>query len=210
MAICTIAEGECRAAAGALLATFNRMVDFHGRLDQKEDAAAAQDDVAPRELIAPKSGDRRHQAGHPGDREQQRKAGQQGQAQAPFPGLILLFRLAARGDDLHEHQIVDAQHDLERRQGQERRQGFRGQYLGQLELGHLELPLLQRMGGRLKPPAVGCRRHIGKRAGFRQPGCPENQDDEFAATRELICQSRCNPGILASQRSFPQSFRTIP
>ena len=108
--------------AGVLLA-LEPAVDLPGRLGDEEQAAAEQDEVAPGDVAAGHREQRLRQPDHPADGEQQQDAHAHGREQAHLSrsGLLLHGQLAR--EDRDEHDVVDAQHDLE---GRERDQGDPG------------------------------------------------------------------------------------
>ena len=122
------AEGHRRAAARTLaFLALHRFVDFHRALDQQEQAAADQHQIAHRDFLAERNEQRRRHARQPGQREQQTETRQAGERQAELARFRTALRRQLADRDRDEHEIVDTEHDLERGQHQQRQQAFRGE-----------------------------------------------------------------------------------
>ena len=207
-------EGKHRALAGAVMAALDRMVDLHGRLDQEEDAAAAQDDVAPGELIAPKVGDGvTRPATHEIENSRARRVSK-ARARPHFLALSCSSGLQREATictniRLSMPSTISSAAKV-RNAAKASAVNISANWNSAIWISPRFDLWASIHGQPVKVPTAGCRRHIGKGVSFRQPGRAEFPADEFAATRELICQSRRNPGILAFQHSSSQPFRTIP
>ena len=95
------------------------LVDLLRRLDQQEQTAGEQHEIAPRHAVIEDGEDRR---GQPDQREQRREEGnaedqRQRQPDLPRPLGLLLRQFA--DDDRDEHDVVDAEDDLEHGQRHE-------------------------------------------------------------------------------------------
>ena len=128
-------EGD-GADRGALFVPLEHVVRLHRALDQQEQAAADQHQVAPGQLEAENRQDRLGQADDPGQAEQERDAAEQRQRQADLACQPLLVLGQAPRDDRQEDQVVDAEHDLERGEREQARPGVR---IGK-ELHHARSP----------------------------------------------------------------------
>ena len=100
-------------------------MDFVCRLRDQEQAAADQDDVAPRKCEVLHGNHGLGQADQPHQHAEQQDAKHQRQQQADLARALRLRGRNARDDHRNENDIVDAEHDFQRRQGQQRRPGFR-------------------------------------------------------------------------------------
>jgi hypothetical protein len=87
----------------------------------QERAARDQHDVAPGDVEAGEGEHRLGEADDPGEREEQGHAPEQRQREPDLARHALLVLGQAPRDDREEDQVVDAEHDLERRQRQEAR-----------------------------------------------------------------------------------------
>ena len=96
----------------AALMRLDLAMDFVGGLEDQEQAAADQDDVAPGDAGAEDREQRSAQRHQRCQREQQPDAENQGERQADLAGALRLFWVAARHQYGNENQIVDAEHDL--------------------------------------------------------------------------------------------------
>jgi hypothetical protein len=99
-----------------MLAAFQPFVQFHGALEQQEQATAQQDQVTPEKLWS-NTKQRLGQLHDPGQRRQQHQPHQQCQRQADHPRAVALVRRQLVGKDRDEHQVVDAENDLQHDQG---------------------------------------------------------------------------------------------
>ena len=98
------------------LLALDRFEDLGACLPEQEQAADDQDDVAPRELEAPDRDHRGGQADDPRDGQEQQDPHARREAEADQPRTVALLGrqpLHEHGDEDH---VVDAEHDLERRQ----------------------------------------------------------------------------------------------
>ena len=77
---------------------------------------AEQDQVASGELVAEERDQRCRQARDPGQRQQQQQPGDEGQRQPDGPCSPLLLGRELGGQDRDEDDVVDTEHNLERRQ----------------------------------------------------------------------------------------------
>jgi hypothetical protein len=175
-------------------------VDLVGGLAEQEEAAAEEDQVAPGEPLAGDREERRRQAHHPRDREQQADAHDQREPEPQPPGERLLLARELVGEDRQEDDVVDPEDDLHRGEREEADQG-----LGLEEIEHrLE-----------EPPLAGCvpggaRR--GRRAAAREgpdpvrPGRGKMSRAEDRVRGDRGCEAtRRGPGRVSSAgaRSFP-------
>ena len=102
-----------------LLRTFERLVDLHRALGDQEQATEEQDQVASGYLLPEQHEQRFGQAHDPGQRQQQQDARAHRQQQSETPRIVTLLHRQAVGQDRDKDDVVDPQHDLERRQGNE-------------------------------------------------------------------------------------------
>ena len=112
-------------APSVRLARFNFGMDFVGRLGDQEQPAADQDDIAPGKREAMHGDDGLGQSDQPYQQAEQQDAKHQRQRQADLARALRLRRGMPRDDHRQKDDIVDAEHDLQRSQGQQRRPGFR-------------------------------------------------------------------------------------
>jgi hypothetical protein len=112
-------------AALRVLLALELLVDLPRRFVDQEQPADDQDQVASADLVTQEAEERLRQPHHPHDREQQRDAGQHRDRQPQLARLRALVRRDFVGEDRDEDDVVDAEHDLEHRQGRERDPGFR-------------------------------------------------------------------------------------
>ncbi|CPJ10356.1 Uncharacterised protein [Bordetella pertussis] len=110
-------------AAARVRVALDAFVQLHGALEQQEQPAQDEDQVAAGYLRAPHREQRRGQRHHPGDAGQQAQPHQQGQRQAYHARAVALVRGQLVGQDGDEHQVVDAQHDLQHDQGRQPQPG---------------------------------------------------------------------------------------
>ncbi len=127
--------------ARMLLGAFQAVVDLEGALDQQEQAAAEQDQVAPGEGVIQDRKKGPGQGHHPDQGEQQGDAGEHRQGQAEDAGSGPLLLGQAGNQDGDEDDVVDAQDDLQGGKGGQRDPG-----LGLKNPFHGELPVWLRAG----------------------------------------------------------------
>ena len=104
---------------------FHLGMNLVGRLRDQEQPAADQDDVAPREGHAAHAEDRLGQADQPHQQAEQEDAENEREREPDLPRALRLRLGNASDDNRQEDDVVDAEHDLERRQRQQRRPCFR-------------------------------------------------------------------------------------
>jgi hypothetical protein len=116
--ICTMTlVNDGRLASPALSApAFQLVVNFMGALGDEEQAADQQDHVAAGNPLTGHGDERRRQAHHPRDGQQQPEPRDHGQRQADDPRPLALLGPEPPGQDRDEHDVVDAEDDLEHRQ----------------------------------------------------------------------------------------------
>ncbi|MNV85287.1 hypothetical protein D3C71_1792290 [compost metagenome] len=90
-------------------ASFEPLVQFHRRLEQQEQAADQQDQVAAGERVVEYGEQRRGEPHDPGQRGQQAQSHQQRQAQADEAGLVTLVGRKLVRKDRDEDEVVDAE-----------------------------------------------------------------------------------------------------
>ncbi|MNV09923.1 hypothetical protein D3C71_1004320 [compost metagenome] len=100
-----------------MLAAFQPLVQFHRALEQQEQSAAQQDQITPGEAVLEQGDQRFGQFHDPGQRGQQHQPHQQRQCQPDHPRAVALVRRQLVGQDRDEHQVVDAENDLQHDQG---------------------------------------------------------------------------------------------
>jgi hypothetical protein len=113
-------ERRRRARRDVPLHAFELLVDLVRALRQPEEASDQQNQIAAGDLLPEHGEQRRGEPDDPGQGEQQRDADEHGEREpdASRPRLLLDRELARQNRD--EHDVVDAEHDLERRQRRER------------------------------------------------------------------------------------------
>ena len=107
------------------LARLDFAVDFVGGLADQEQPAADQDDVAPGEFKVFHRQHRLRQPDQPDQEAEQKDAEHQRQQQPDLPRTCCLRLRNPRYNDRQEDNVVDAEHNLQRRQCQQRRPSFR-------------------------------------------------------------------------------------
>lgn len=107
---------------------FEAFVQLHGGLEQQEHATEQHDQVAAGEALAEYLEQRLGEGHHPRDARQQAQAHQQRQRQAEDPGAVAQVRRQLVGEDRDEHQVVDAEDDLQHDQGRQAEPGSRVSY----------------------------------------------------------------------------------
>src|SRR5215470_14737258 len=95
-------------------------MNFIRRLGNEEQAAADQDDVAPRYSHAENGKERRGEAHEPGEAEEHDHAEDESEGEADLAGAAGLVCVEPCSEDRDEDEIVDPEHDLERGQRDER------------------------------------------------------------------------------------------
>ena len=102
-----------------LVGALQPFVQLHGALEQQEQAAGEQDQIAAGERLVENSEQRRGQGDQPGDAGQQHQAHDQRQDQANHPRPVALGGRQLVGEDGDEDQIVDAKDDLQHHQSRQ-------------------------------------------------------------------------------------------
>src|SRR5690606_21221219 len=112
-------------AARLLFLALDAVPDFHGALEQQEQATEEQDQITPGNPVIHDGEQVVGQAHDPGDRQQQQdpRAHRQRQTEEARLGLLLLGQ--ARYQDRDEDDVVDTEDDFQGGQGQERDPDFR-------------------------------------------------------------------------------------
>ena len=118
-------RADMRALLLVRLSRLDFAVDFVGGLADQEQSAADQNDVAPGEFQVFHRQHRLRQPDQPDQEAKQKDAEHQGQQQPDLPRAFCLRLRNPRHDDRQEDDVVDAEHDLQRRQCQQRRPSFR-------------------------------------------------------------------------------------
>src|SRR5262249_44879652 len=108
-----------------LYLTFDLGMQLMGRLGKEEQTAEDENEVAPRKRIIPQGEDRRGKAEQRGERKQERDPEDKRERQADAAGGFAAPGIKARDQDRDEYDIVDAEHDFERGQAQQRRPGVK-------------------------------------------------------------------------------------
>ncbi|MNO94906.1 hypothetical protein D3C76_865350 [compost metagenome] len=107
------------------LGAFQAVVDLHGALEQQEQAAEEEDQVASGNTLAEDMEQVGGQAHHPGDRQQQQDARAHRQRQAEEARFRLLRGGQAGNQDRDEDDVVDAEDDFQGSQGKKGNPDFR-------------------------------------------------------------------------------------
>ena len=97
------------------------LMDLPRALVEQKEAAPDQHNVAPGDGMPEEIEHRAGQAHDPGDRSQQRQPADQSDRQTNLPCPVLLLWRQPRGQNREKDEIVDPEHNLERRQGYETR-----------------------------------------------------------------------------------------
>src|SRR6185503_7157465 len=122
------ASSPAAAGRGHLFTGLDLVVDLPRRLGDQEQSAEQEDQVAAGDLTAERAAkERAREPHHPRDREQQEQARDEGQPQAHLARQRLLGGGQPAADDRDEDEVVDAQDDLERGQGQQRDEAIGGE-----------------------------------------------------------------------------------
>ena len=100
-------------------------VDLAGGLHQQEEPAAGQDQVADRHGLAEGLEQRLVQREDPGQAEEEGDAGHHRQPEPQLPGEVPSVLAHAIGQDRDHHDVVDPEHDLQDREGDEGGPGLR-------------------------------------------------------------------------------------
>ncbi|MNQ29842.1 hypothetical protein D3C85_431650 [compost metagenome] len=108
-----------------LLFAFQAVIDLRRALEQQEQAAEEQDQVASGKALAEDLEQVGGQAHHPADRQQQQDPRAHGQGQAEEARLRLLGLGQATDEDRDKDDVVDAEDDFQCGQGQKRDPEFR-------------------------------------------------------------------------------------
>ena len=87
---------------------------------EQEQAAAEEDEVAPRDAVAEGCEQLVGQSHHPGDRQQEGDAGEHGQPEAEDAPWVLLFCGHPANNDRQKDDVVDAEDDFKRGERQQR------------------------------------------------------------------------------------------
>src|SRR5690606_5203687 len=118
------AGGGNRRPGGDSVAALQAVVDLVGGLEQQEQAAADENDVAPGDFMVEDAEQGVGEAHHPGDAGKQQQSGGHGKAEAEVAGHIaLVFRQAAHQDG-DEDDVVDAEDDFQGGEGGESHPGL--------------------------------------------------------------------------------------
>src|SRR5215475_2810098 len=96
-----------------------------GRLGDEEQTAEDEDEIAPGKGFAPQSEDRGGEPEQRGEPKQQRDPEDERQRQAEAARGFATPPLKARDQDRDEYDIIDAEHDFERRKARQRRPGIK-------------------------------------------------------------------------------------
>jgi hypothetical protein len=88
-------------------------VDLARRLEEQEEAAAQEDQVAPRELERPEGRDRLREPDDPREQREEHEAGEERKREAHLARGGAAFLGQAVREDRDEEQVVDPEHDLE-------------------------------------------------------------------------------------------------
>ncbi|CAB3928870.1 hypothetical protein LMG3412_06474 [Achromobacter deleyi] len=159
-------------------ASFDALMQLHRALEQQEQAAQDQDQVAPRDLGAQHRKERCGQRHHPRDTGQQAQAHHHRQRQADHAGAVALRRGQLVGQNGNEHQVVDTQHDFKNDQ---RRQAKPGGRVGhpvedhqrstkiRKECAHRRARARAVARGGLKQDRSGASARVGRAGGARPP-----------------------------------------
>jgi hypothetical protein len=181
--------GHRAAGRPFLVGAFERAVDLVHALPQQEQPAEDQDQVAAGDLLHERE-QRLGQPHDPGERQQQQDARQHRQQQ-PQPPCQRAARLGKAPDqDRDEDDVVDAEHDLQRRQGRERDPG-----VGVGEPVEHRITSRRRPAGRPCPPAAAPMR----------AACGRVRPDRSAWRRGRSSRRRSIPACLPPSR--PPSSR---
>ena len=102
-------------AVGAILMRlpFQPFVQFHGGLEQQENTAEQQDQIAAGEAKVRDAKQRRGQRNHPGNYRQQTQTHKQRQRQSEDTRFITLLRRQLIGQNGDKHQVVDTQYNFQ-------------------------------------------------------------------------------------------------
>jgi hypothetical protein len=103
-----------------VLVAFELQVNFVRALGDQEQPADDENQVAPGDVVPEEPKERRREAHHPGDRQQQQNPDEHRQEHAQLAGTLALFARQFAGEDRHEDDVVDAEDDLEHAEGEER------------------------------------------------------------------------------------------
>ena len=120
-------RGDLATARRMAVGAFELLVNFHDALADQEQTAHQQNQALARDRHLEHGQREQHlrQAHHPGDRAQQNHPRDQRQTEAELPRLVLLRQRQFARQDRNEDHIVDAEHDLQRREREERNPNLR-------------------------------------------------------------------------------------
>ena len=104
---------------------FELVVNLDGRLPQQEQAAADEDEIAAREAVIERGEERLGEPHDPGEREEQQDAHAHRAAEAERPRALLLFFRQLADEDGDENDVVYAENDFEKREGEKARSARR-------------------------------------------------------------------------------------
>ena len=104
-----------------LVVPFDILMHLARSFHQKEQSARNEYKIAPGEVVCPDREDRRGEMNEPGNAAKHDDAENERERQADATGPQALLRRHARDHDRDEHDVVDAEHDLHRAQGNEAR-----------------------------------------------------------------------------------------
>ena len=145
---------EGAGAAGALLVRVGHLellVDLRGGLGHQEEAAAHEHQVAAGDVAPEDREERRGEPHDPADGEEERQPRAEREEEAELARLVLLRGRQPAGEDGQEDDVVDAEDDLEGRQGGQRDPGFG---LGEEVQDGVHPPLFAQVGGAVESPAA--------------------------------------------------------
>src|SRR5712692_5772649 len=96
-----------------------------GRLGDEEQTAEDENEIVPGKRIVPQGEDRGGKPEQRGERKQQRDPENEREREAEAARGFAMARIEARQQDRDEYDIIDAEHDFERRKAHERRPGIK-------------------------------------------------------------------------------------
>ncbi len=134
----------------ALLLAFDVLMHLARALDQEEQAAGDEDEVAPRKIVTGEAEEGRRQMNDIGNAAQHDDAEDERQQQPDAPRRQPLLGMHARHHQRDEDDVVDAEHDLHRAQGNEARPDMR---VGQPVDEHHALGVRMKVEGLLRGSA---------------------------------------------------------
>jgi hypothetical protein len=104
---------------------FETLVDLERRLPDQKHATDDQNEIAAGNILREKGEERPRQPDDPGNREQQRDPHRHGREQTCSPGTPLLGRWEFSRENRNEDDVVDAENDFEKSEGDECEQALR-------------------------------------------------------------------------------------